>query len=289
MPKTIEASGPNAEQIQHWNEQAGPKWVDLQEIIDQQIRPLGERAMNAAQVASGERVLDVGCGCGDTTRELARRVGAAGKVTGIDISSVMLERARSLAREDGLAQIGFENADAQTYGFEPASYDVVFSRFGVMFFAQPEAAFANLCKALRPGGRLAFVCWQGIQDNPWMLVPMMAALQHIAPPPFGGPDAPGPFAFADTDKVRGILTGAGFTQVGFESIQETLNVGGGRSIDETVDFLMQMGPTARPLREADPELRATVADAVGQSLQPYVTAQGVRMGSASWIVTARRP
>ncbi|MBI3785753.1 MAG: class I SAM-dependent methyltransferase [Deltaproteobacteria bacterium] len=288
MPPTIEASGPNAQQIEYWN-QNGSRWVNLQDLIDPQIRPLGLQAMDAARITTGETILDVGCGCGDTSRELARRVGAGGKVTGVDISSVMLERARELTQRAGLANATFRNADAQTYRFEPAIADLIFSRFGVMFFAQPDQAFANLLTALRPGGRLAFVCWQQVSENAWMFVPMLAALQHIPPPPLAGPDAPGPFAFADPEKVRGILTRAGFGDVAFESLRQDLIVGGGNNLDVTVDFMLQMGPTAAAIREADLTLRETVRTAVRQALEPYATDQGVRMGSASWIVTAQRP
>jgi SAM-dependent methyltransferase len=288
MATTLDATGPNAEQIEYWNQQAGPKWVALQEMIDPQIRPLGERTMDRAGVTQGQRVLDVGCGCGDTSIELGRRVGSGGGVTGIDLSAVMLEQARRRAASAGLQHVEFEQADAQTHHFRPASYDVLFSRFGVMFFAQPDAAFANLRTALRPGGRLAFVCWQAVHENPWMLVPMMAAMQHLPPLPLPGPDAPGPFAFADAEKVRGILSRAGFADISFEPVREPLMVGSGRGLDETVDFLMQMGPTARVLRDADASLRQTVAGAVREAIAPYSGPNGVRMDSASWIVTAVR-
>ena len=284
MP-SIEPSGPNAQQIQYWNE-TGQRWVTLQSPIDTQIRPLGLLAMQRAALRAGTRVLDVGCGCGDTTVELARRVAPGGTVTGIDISAAMLERARQLARKQG-AGARFELADAQTYAFPPATVDVLFSRFGVMFFTDPSAAFANLRRALAPGGRLAFVCWQSLPDNPWMLVPLGAALQHLAPPPLPGPDAPGPFSFADPARVRGILEPAGFADVQFEDVRETLTIGGGAGLDETVAFVLQMGPTAAALRESsDPNLAARVAAAVRDALGPYVTADGIRMASASWIVTA---
>lgn len=284
----LEPTGPNAEQIQYWNELAGPKWVALQELIDDQIRPLGVRAMDRAAISRGERVLDVGCGCGDTALEIARRVGPTGAVLGVDISTMMLERARQAAHDAGIAHAQFQNADAQTHAIPPESFDVLYSRFGVMFFIDSDAAFANLRSALRLGGRLAFVCWQGVQHNPWMLVPLMAALQHIPPPPLPAPDAPGPFAFADAERVRGILSRAGFVDIAFEELQETLTVGGGRDLDQTVEFLLQMGPAARALRDVGTELRTVVAGAVREALVPYDTPNGVRMASASWIVTARR-
>jgi SAM-dependent methyltransferase len=283
----MDATGPNAQQIQYWNETAGPKWVTLQRVLDDQIRPLGQLAMERAGLRAGERVLDVGCGCGDTTVELARRVAPGGTATGVDISAPMLERARQQAREQQVAA-RFEQADAQTHPFPPASADVVFSRFGVMFFADPTAAFANLRRTLAPGGRLAVVCWQALPENPWMFVPLGAALQFLPPPPMMTPDAPGPFAFADRARVGKILTDAAFGDVQFEDVRRTLRIGAGADVDQTVEFLLQMGPAAAALRESpDPELVPRVAAAVRTALQPYVTADGVRMDSASWVVTAR--
>jgi len=281
------SGGPNDEQVTYWNEQAGQTWVAVQALIDAQIRPLGQAAMQRAGLAAGERVLDVGCGCGDTTLELARRVAPDGSVLGADISAPMLEQARRNAAAANVVAT-FMQADAQTHHFEPASFDIVFSRFGVMFFADPTAAFSNLRRALRPNGRVAFVCWQGIADNPWMLLPMTAALQHLSPPPLPAPGAPGPFAFADPDHVRGILDRAGFSDVALESVQMKLLIGGGRDLDATVDFALKMGPAARALRDAaDPAVVPLVIAAVREALKPYQGADGVRMDSASWVVTAR--
>jgi SAM-dependent methyltransferase len=280
--------GPNAEQIRYWNETAGPKWVALHDLINAQILPLGELAMERAAVCAGEHVLDIGCGCGETTIELARRCGRSGSTTGVDLSAVMLERARATARDAGIANARFEDADAQTHPFAEGALDVLFSRFGVMFFADPTAAFSNLHRALKSGGRLAFVCWQSLQQNPWALVPIMAAAQHITLPAPPAPGAPGPFGFADTERVRGILTTAGFSEVDFEPVTATLSVGGSNEIGPTVDFLMQMGPAAAVLREADPGILPIVAAAIGDALVPYYTeGKGVRMDGAVWIVTAR--
>jgi len=282
----LDAGGPNADQIAYWNE-AGLKWVAVQTLIDTQIRPLGHLAMQRAALAPGERVLDIGCGCGDTSLELARRVAPGGQVLGADISAPMLERARASAAAASSAA-EFVAADAQTHPFAPGAFDVAFSRFGVMFFADPPAAFANLRRALRPGGRLAFVCWQAMPDNPWAAVPCMAALPLLPAQPMPNPEAPGPFAFANPERVRDILARAGFTDVALESVRMPLSIGGGQGLDPTVDFLLKMGPLARALREAaDPALVGRVAARVREVLEPYLTAEGVRMDSASWLVTAR--
>src|SRR5881296_2393320 len=278
----------NAEQIRYWNEAAGPKWVSFQKVIDAQIAPLGERAMDRASIGPGERVADVGCGCGDTTITLATRVGPQGLVLGVDISTPMLERAVATARAAGVVNIRFENADAQTHRLAPSAFDVVYSRFGVMFFTDPVAAFTNLRAALRPGGRLAFVCWQALPENPWLFVPLRAAAQHLTLPPPPAPDAPGPFAFADPERVRGILARAGFGDIVLEELHTTLTLGGGGTVDQAVRFLTEgVGPVSGVLREADPAVRPTVAAAVRAAIAPFNTPQGVRMGSAAWIVTAR--
>jgi SAM-dependent methyltransferase len=285
----IEAKGPNAQQIEYWNEMSGARWVAMNDVIDAQISPLGEVAMLRAAVAPGERVLDIGCGCGQTSLQLAERVGQDGRVLGLDISAVMLERARERAEQAGLANLEFRNADAQTEPFA-GGFDLLFSRFGVMFFASPEAAFSNLRSALRPGGRLTCLTWQGLGANPWMQVPMAAAGKHLppaGPPP--DPTAPGPFAFADATRVEGILTAAGFEEVAHESLERELLVGGGRSLDETVSFVVQLGPAGAALREADDELRARIVSEVRAALEPYHDGSGVRMPAAAWIVSARRP
>ncbi len=285
----IVAKGPNAQQIEYWNETSGARWVAMNDVLDAQLLPLGEAAIAHAAIALGECVLDIGCGCGQTSLQLAERVGAEGRVLGLDISAVMLERARERSLETGLSNLEFRNADAQTEQFS-ADFDVLFSRFGVMFFASPEAAFANLFRALRPGGRLACLTWQALSSNPWMQVPLAAAAKHLppgAPPP--DPTAPGPFAFADSTRVETILAAAGFEHVSHYSLERELLIAGGRSLEETVSFLIQLGPAGAALRDADDELRARVVAEVRDSLEPYHDGSGVRMPAAAWIVSARRP
>jgi SAM-dependent methyltransferase len=287
MTMSLEASGPNAEQIRYWNETAGSKWVAMQAFIDEQIRPLGLLAMERGRIAAGDHVLDVGCGCGDSTHEIARRVGATGSVTAIDLSEPMLARARETAHAAGLANATFLHADAAAEPLPAGRFGVLYSRFGVMFFADPPAGFANLRRSIADGGRLAFVCWRGIQENPWMLVPLMAAAQHFTLPPPPPPGTPGPFAFADSERVAGILAAAGFADIAFEPVDETLTIGGAQPLERTVEFLLQMGPTGRALREVGADLRETIAAAVLEAVRPHQTAEGLRMASAAWIVTAR--
>ncbi len=287
---SLETDGPNAQQIEYWNEVSGQRWVDMGEVIDSQIAPLGEVAMDRAKISLGERVLDIGCGCGQTTVELASRVGPDGSVLGLDISGPMLGRARERAGEASTGNAEFIQADAQTHTFDSTGADLLFSRFGVMFFASPVEAFSNLCSALRPGGRLTFICWQEVTRNPWMLLPVSAAMKHL-PPPDAPPDplAPGPFAFADRDRVTGILEQSGFENVAHESLEQDMLIGGGRSLDEATEFLTQLGPAGRALQDSGPELRAQVLDEIRRAIEPYEGEDGVRLGSATWIVSANRP
>ncbi len=287
MPLLV-PTGPNAEQITYWNEVSAPKWIRFQHVLDEQLGALGRMAAERAALRLGERVLDVGCGCGSTTLELAMRVGREGSVVGIDVSTPMLERALECARATDAANVVFWNADAQTQPLPPAAFDLVYSRFGVMFFVDPAQAFANLGRALRPGGRVLFVCWQALERNPWMAVPMAAAAREITFPPRPGPEAPGPFSLADPDRVRWILRDAGFSDVTLEGCETMLGIGGGGTLDDAVEFLVEMGPTGAALRDAGPSARPRVVAAVKQALAPFHGPQGLRMNSAVWLVGARR-
>jgi SAM-dependent methyltransferase len=277
----------NAEQITYWNEVAGQRWVEAQELLDDMIGPLGLHAMLRADVEPGQRILDVGCGCGDSTLELASRAGGSGSVVGIDISAPMLERAEK--RADFRPNVRFEQADAQVHRFPPDHFDRVFSRFGVMFFEDPVAAFANLCGATKKGGRVAFVCWQEVGRNPWMLQPLLAAAKHIELPAPPAPGEPGPFAFADADRVAGILRDAGLCSIGFESFERTLQIAGGRDLEQARDFILGLGPLARVMASVtDPDTRQKVGEAVSEAMAPHQTPNGVEMPCAAWIVTALR-
>jgi SAM-dependent methyltransferase len=286
----IEFAGPNADMIRYWNEGAGAAWVAMQERLDRQVGPLGARALARAGIALGERILDVGCGCGGTTLELARSVGEQGRVLAVDVSAPMLARARERAAAAGLgARIEWRLADAQTAALGGGPFDCAYSRFGVMFFADPAAAFANLRAALRPGGRVAFVCWQARERNPWMMVPVLAAAKHVPFPPPPPPDAPGPFAFGDPTRLRAILETAGFAGVEIAPDEGPMRLGAD-SAEDGVEFFLAVGPVGAALREAgaSAEQRARVADAVRAALESFRTPRGLEAPAGAWIATAVR-
>ncbi|MEO8115542.1 MAG: class I SAM-dependent methyltransferase [Phenylobacterium sp.] len=272
----------NTDQITYWNAAAGQTWVALNDELDRQLAPLGEAAMDALAPAAGERVLDIGCGCGQTTLALADRVGAGGAVLGVDISAPMLEVARRRAGLAIAAQAGFLEADAQTYPFEAATFDAAFSRFGVMFFSDPPAAFANLRRSLKPGGRLAFVCWRGMAENPWMTVPLAAGLQHLAPLPPPEPGAPGPFGLADGERTRGILETAGFSGIEVRPHDAPI----GNEFEAGVRMALRIGPLGA-LMNANPEAAPAVMDSVRRALAAHTVDGRISLASATWIVTAR--
>lgn len=275
-------TAPNHEQIDYWNGQAGRTWVDAQAHLDAMLAPIGRILIERAAVTPGERVVDVGCGCGATTLALATQ-GAA--VWGIDISEPML--AHAAARAEGLDDVAFVRADAATHEFAP-DHQLVVSRFGVMFFDDPTAAFANLRTALTPGGRLCFVCWQAPRVNPWVAL-AGAAVRPFLPEPAEQPDpkAPGPFAFADPDYLRGILDGAGFADVTIEALETRLHVAD--TLDGAIEFLEQVGPLARTLDDLDDATRQAAVAAVREALAAHLTDGGLDLGSASWLVSARAP
>jgi len=286
----MEASGPNAEQIAYWTTTAGPKWVAWQALLDAQIDALGRAAMDLLPLAAGARVIDVGCGCGQSVLELAERVGPHGHVLGVDVSAPMLARAAERVRAAGYRHVELREADAQTHAFAPGAADAVFSRFGVMFFADPTAAFANLRRALQAGGRLAFVCWQPLERNPWMAVPLAAAAAHLALPPPPPAGAPGPFALGAHERITELLAAAGFSDVRIDGYETTLQVGGTADLDAVTDFVLQLGgPLVTAVREAAADVLPRVRSAVRAALAAYWDTTGVRMPAASWLVGARQP
>jgi SAM-dependent methyltransferase len=277
----------NAAQADYWNRTAGRRWTDRQEEQDQLLRPISDLLMAAANAKPGLNVIDIGCGCGDTTLDLAARVTPGGQVLALDISQPMLARARE--RSQGGPPARFVLADATVYDFEPGWADLATSRFGVMFFADPARSFANLRKGLKPGARLAFVCWREAKQNPWMTLPLREARKHAPPLPETNPEDPGPFAFADDQRVRRILSAAGFTDIDVAPRDLELDVAIGRGLDAAVASSLGIGPTSRILDGQPEAVRAAAAADIRKALAERAKGDSVPLGAAIWIVTAVNP
>jgi SAM-dependent methyltransferase len=287
MPARQIADAANAEQADYWNGPRGEQWVSLQTELDQRLAPSLDPLLASAGIQPGHSVLDVGCGTGASLLAVSRLAGPTGRVLGIDIAAPLLACAARRLSEDARARVELVEADAQTHAFAPAGHDVIISRFGVMFFSDPVAAFANLRRALAPHGRLAFVCWTGIEDNPWFGMPLAAGIARLGPPEPAPPRAPGPLAFSEPDYVREILDAAGFAAVAIE--RRTIRLAGAASAEEEARLSRDVGPLARLIKERSPS-PATV-DAILQETAArfagFATKQGMRIPACVWVVAAR--
>jgi ubiquinone/menaquinone biosynthesis C-methylase UbiE len=274
----------NADQVAYWNGPAGQRWAERQAAQDVLLKPVADILINRAKPTPGERVIDVGCGSGATTIAFAQKVEPTGHVLGIDVSGPMLEWARQSV--NGLP-IDFVLADATVYPFDPASFDLLASRFGVMFFADPALSFANMRKSLRPSGRLAFACWREPRENPFFMAPLQAAYRHVPKLPQQGPEDPGPFSFASEARVRRILSEAGFMGVEMEPCPLLLDAAIGRGLDGAVQGALEIGPVSRALEGQPAELRAAAANSIREALTPFAKGDAVLLPASVWIVTAR--
>jgi ubiquinone/menaquinone biosynthesis C-methylase UbiE len=275
----------NADQIAYWNGAGGQRWADRQAVQDILLQPVADLLIDRAKVKAGERILDVGCGSGATTFAFAKAVGPTGHVTGVDISGPMLSRAREVTPAG--APVEFILADATVHPFAPDSFDLLASRFGVMFFADPALSFANMHRAMRRSGRLAFACWREPRENPFFMVSLQAVYKHAPKLPQMGPEDPGPFSFASEERVTRILKTAGFSAIAMEPCKLAFDVAVGRGLDAAVESGLQIGPAARALADQPPEVVAAAAKSVREALAPYVKGQTVLLDGSIWIVTAK--
>jgi ubiquinone/menaquinone biosynthesis C-methylase UbiE len=283
----LQSDAANADQVAYWNGHAGERWASQQAVQDTIFIPVTELLIDRARPQPGERVIDVGCGCGDTTVAFAKRVGTAGQVLGVDISEQMLARARKVAPPD--LPVTFALADATTYAFPEGAADLLVSRFGVMFFAEPARSFANLRKGMRRGGRLTFICWRSPKENPWLMVPLQAVYRHVPRMPPVGPEDPGPFAFASSERVERILRDAGFVDIDIAPHDLSLDIAAGGGFESAVQTAVIIGPANRALEGAAPDVRAAATEAVRHDLKPFAKGNGVWLGGAVWIVSATVP
>jgi SAM-dependent methyltransferase len=272
----------NAQQIEYWNGPAGERWAKAQDRIDHHLGLITEALVAFAAPKCGERVLDIGCGGGTTALVIRERVGPEGAVTGIDISAPNLGIARARAHA-GRADVTFLEADAATYEFQ-AVYDLAFSRFGVMFFDEPVAAFANLRKALAKGGRLAFVCWRTFKENEWAFATYEAALDLLPPQEPMDPHAPGPFAFADRERLISILERAKFGDIAVKPLDTTVNLGA--TVDDAVTEALTIGPLARAAAELDEAAREKIRRRIAPAIAKHQTSYGIVAPAAIWLVGA---
>jgi SAM-dependent methyltransferase len=276
----------NAEQVEYWNGKVGETWVKMQDRMDRALTPVTAALLSLAAPQPGEDVLDIGCGSGETTLALAGAVGDDGRAIGVDISEPLLARARARA-EELLSAADFIAADAASYRDDPG-FDLIISRFGVMFFADPVAAFSNIHALAAPDGRLCFACWQPPADNGWATFPMTTLAPLLPSQPAASPHAPGPFAFSDPERVHAILVAAGWTDIAFHALPFTMMIGDGCDpVAAAVDFNLRIGPAARAIRDAGREIEPAARAALAAALAHHESDGAVGLPGAVWLVSAR--
>jgi ubiquinone/menaquinone biosynthesis C-methylase UbiE len=276
----------NTDQAAAWNGYEGEHWAANQDRWDAVNGGFNEPLLDAAAIGAQDRVLDIGCGNGQTTRLAARRA-ARGSALGVDLSGPMLARARATAADEEVPNVTFVQGDAQVYPFKAGGFDVAISRFGIMFFSDPVAAFANIGRGLRPGGRLAFLCMQDLTRSDVFRVPMTAIARYVRPPAFSGPGGPGMFSLADPTWITEVLSEAGFDRVTPTALER--GAGWGADAAGAADFLLASGPVRGLLADIDEETLHQVRGALTTALRPYEGTGGAELKLAAWLVTAVRP
>jgi SAM-dependent methyltransferase len=274
----------NPEQAAAWNGHEGEHWTEHADRYDRASRRTWQRFLDAGLISASDAVLDIGCGTGKSTRDAAR-IATQGSVLGLDLSAIMLDRAREQSNAAGLTNVTYVQGDAQVYPFDEKAYDIAMSRFGAMFFSDPVAAFANIGAAVHPGGRLALLAWRDLAKNEWLMAirEAVAVGRELPMPP---PDAPTPFALADPDRVRGILGAAGYDEVGFEPIDEPIEFGS--DADDAFAFMSKLGIVEGLTQDLDAAGREHAVDALRQTVAAHEGAAGVLFGTSAWLITARR-
>jgi SAM-dependent methyltransferase len=277
----------NEDQRTRWNGIDGEYWTSNQDRLDRTLAPVTGPLLEFAAPRAGSTVIDVGCGCGATTVEIARAVGPGGRVVGIDVSRPMLaiaaERLRPFANTTCLV------GDAAELPLLDLGADLIVSRFGVMFFGDPVAAFANLRTGLVAGGRLRFACWRPINENPWLQIPLHAVYEHVPRLPKPGPEEPGPFSFGDPARVTRVLRAAGFTAPSFTPLDIQMDIAAGGTLEDAVIQSSAMGPAKRALAGQSDDIRAAALESIRRALTPHASAAGVKLPGAVWLVAADCP
>lgn len=278
----------NKNQKDFWSGKGGDIWVERQNAMDTMLSPLGEAALNKLNFNEEENVLDIGCGCGHTTLNIAKRIGPSGNVTGLDISEPMLKRAKESAVEMSITNTSFKCVDVQTEDLGDQIYSAAFSRFGVMFFEDSIAAFKNINKSLISGGYLSFVCWQSPAVNPWQSLFIQEVKKYLdlpSPPP----RSPGPFAFMESEYVSSILEESKFQDITIEGHEAEVNMFSGRSLSDSVKDYISINPVVtQMLKESSENQIAEIVNSGIEAFSPYYSEKGLIFPSATWLVTARK-
>lgn len=271
----------NNPEAEYWNNEGGERWVRYIDRLETLAGAFSPRLFQGLEIRAGEKVLDIGCGGGPTSAAYAEATGPSGEVLGLDISQTILKVARE--RFANVANLKFITADAGSHSFDKNNFDVVTSRFGVMFFPDPISAFTNIRKALKPSARLGFMCWRGIKENPWMAAPAAAAFTILPRPEKPKPGTPGPFSLSEPARIHEVLEGAGFSNIECQKVEEGVNLG---SVEEALETLCNLGPAAATLREAASPERERALSAMREVLVASDTSAGVTMQGATWLVRA---
>ena len=275
-------------QSEYWNGKAGKKWASLANNQDTLLGKLGEATMDAAGVSNGQSVLDIGCGSGGSTFEISRRIGSDGTVWGVDISKPMLDIAIARLTSHDIGNVRFSEADVTTFDFTNHSFDIAFSRFGVMFFEDSVAAFRNINKSLLPGSPLSFVCWQSPIQNPWQSLFVQEVKKFIdlpAPPP----RSPGPFAFMESNYVNSILENSNFESIEIEGHEAEVNMFSGRSLADSVKDYMAINPVvSEMLKDSSNQVKQEIIKSTMEVFSPYYSDKGLIFPGAAWLVTAKK-
>jgi len=274
----------NEDQRARWNGTDGEFWTINQDRLYRTLDPVTGPLIAFAAPHAVSTVIDAGCGCGATTIELARAVGPSGRVVGIDLSGPMLALAAERMRQ--FANTTCRLGDAADLALRDLQAELIVSRFGVMFFGDPVAAFANLRTGLAAAGRLRFACWRPIHENPWLQIPLHAVYEHAPRLPKQEPEEPGPFSFADTARVTRILTAAGFTAPSFTPLDIQMDLAAGGTLEDAVFQSSAMGPAKRALADQTDDIRAAAIESIRRALTPYASAAGVKLPGAVWLVAA---
>ena len=274
----------SSEAQMYWNEEGGDKWVENIDFAESFMTPMSDRLIERIAAKKGEKILDVGCGGGITTLKLAALAGEGGGVLGVDVSRQIIDVA--IKRAEDSTNIEFQHSDAASTEFGENKFDLITSRFGVMFFDDPVAAFKNLHRSLKPTGRLVFLCWRTPQENPWMAEPAAATFQILPPPAEKpGPTDPGPFSLGEAEHLTNVLQSAGFTNINLEPVDLSLPMS---SVDTAVGFLTRLGPAADALKEASDDQRVEVIAAIRSVMEKYSNVDGVLAPAATWIISASK-